>query len=278
MARRPRPAPPTARTADRYALYTAAVQCVESEIDFVERTFRRLRGRRADLLREDFCGTAASSCEFVSRHAARTAVGVDIDPAPLAWARRHRLAALPADARARVRLDRRSVLEAGPFEPGRGYDAVLAMNFSYWTLRTRALMLDYARAVRASLAPDGLFFLDFYGGCDVHRELEERRRIRALGGFTYVWDQHRLDPVSGTLRCYIHFEFADGSRLRRAFSYTWRIWTFPELRDIFLEAGFREVHAYLEGDDGRGGGNGIFRRAASGAADRAFIAYVLAVP
>ena len=37
----------TAATADRHILYQRAVQCVEAEIDMVEDTFKRLRGRRA---------------------------------------------------------------------------------------------------------------------------------------------------------------------------------------------------------------------------------------
>ena len=44
--------------ADRYVLYEKAVQCVEAEIDMVDETFQSLRGRTAQILREDFCGTA----------------------------------------------------------------------------------------------------------------------------------------------------------------------------------------------------------------------------
>ena len=53
--------------ADRHLLYQQAVQDVESEIDFVEQTWAELRQRPAVFLREDFCGTANTACEWVIR-------------------------------------------------------------------------------------------------------------------------------------------------------------------------------------------------------------------
>lgn len=43
-----------AERADRHALYESSVQNVESEIDFVDEEFFKLRQRRARYLREDF--------------------------------------------------------------------------------------------------------------------------------------------------------------------------------------------------------------------------------
>ena len=95
-------------------------------------------------------------------------------------------------------------------------------------------------------------------------------------GFTYVWHQARYQPVTGHLLCHIHFRFPDGSRMDQAFSYDWRLWTLPELREILLQAGFRRVTVYWEGDDGKGGGNGEFTPSAEGEADGGWIAYVVA--
>ena len=90
--------PRQAELADRHVLYEAAVQCVEAEIDFVDAEFKRLRGRRAQVLREDFCGTANTSCEWVRRRRDNIAVGVDIDADVLAWGREHHVAGLkPAE-------------------------------------------------------------------------------------------------------------------------------------------------------------------------------------
>ena len=43
-----------ADVADRHVLYEKSVQCVTSEYKFVNKTFRKLRNRPAQHLREDF--------------------------------------------------------------------------------------------------------------------------------------------------------------------------------------------------------------------------------
>ena len=48
------------------------------------------------------------------------------------------------------------------------------------------------------------------------------------------------------------------------------------LKSILLEAGFQDVEVYWEGDDGSGGGNGIFRRRQTVIEETAWIAYVVA--
>lgn len=282
----PRPMPPsntlTARTADRHALYQRAVQNVEAEIDFVDRVYTKLRGRRAARLREDFCGTAASSCEWVRRRPTNTAVGIDLDGPTLKWGTENNVAALPPDARERVRLLRRNVLSPGPGTSG--MDVVLSMNFSYWIFQKRADLLRYFTLVRRSLARDGVYFLDIYGGWEAFEEnRSERRRIAGVrgagsagGAFTYVWEQERYEPITGAYRCHIHFEFKDGTALRRAFTYDWRLWTLPEVRELLDEAGFSRTTVYWEGDDGKGGGNGIFRPAKHAEQCPAFVAYLVA--
>ena len=123
-------------------------------------------------------------------------------------------------------------------------DIVLAMNFSYWILHTRTGMRRYFEKVRDALVEDGVFFLDAYGGYDAFREMRE---TTGNDGFTYVWDQARYDPITGRQRCHIHFRFPDGSRIKDAFVYEWRLWTLPEIREILEEAGFRDVTVYWQG-------------------------------
>ena len=67
-----------AATADRHYLYQEAVQDPVAEIDFIEETWRTLRDRPAELLREDFCGTAHTACEWVRRDVGHWAVGIDL--------------------------------------------------------------------------------------------------------------------------------------------------------------------------------------------------------
>ena len=93
-----------AERADRHVLYEESVQDVAGEYKFVNRTFNKLRDRKARSLREDFCGTAGMCCEWVKRRRENTAIGVDLDSEVLAWAHKHNLARLEPDVRQRVTL------------------------------------------------------------------------------------------------------------------------------------------------------------------------------
>ncbi|MGA9852787.1 MAG: class I SAM-dependent methyltransferase [Gammaproteobacteria bacterium] len=271
MARR-RKRPTLASRADRYDLYQRAVQDVSWEMKFVERVFREWRGRAPLRLREDFCGTALAACEWVRRDRRREAVAVDLDPEVLAWARKYNLARLAPSAARRLTLLEADVLtvKTAPV------DVVLAFNFSYWIFKERATLQEYFDRVRRSLAIDGLFLVDAYGGYDAFREMRERQDF---GRFTYIWEQAEYEPISGHTTCHIHFSFPDGSRLKRAFSYHWRLWTLPELQELLLKAGFTRVQVYLEGTDEKTEqGNEIFAPAERGEADPAWIAYLVAEP
>jgi SAM-dependent methyltransferase len=260
-----------AAAADRHRCYEASVQAVDAEIDFVDATFKDLRGRKAKTIREDFCGTANSSCEWVRRRPTNRAIGVDFDGPTLQWARDHSLSHLKAAARNRIRLVRADVttVKTDPV------DAVLAMNFSYYTFKTRDMMRSYFANVRKALSPDGLFFLDCYGGSDAFREMTEKRKITK--DLTYVWDQIRFAPITGEIDCAIHFHFRDGSKMVRAFEYSWRMWTLPEIRELLAEAGFRRSTVYWEGtEEDTGEGDGEFTPNDLGEADLAWIAYIVA--
>jgi len=273
----------TAATADRHELYQYAVQNVEAEIDFVDNTYKALRGVRASRLREDFCGTGNTSCEWVRRRVRNTASGLDIDQPTLEWGRKKNLAKLTKEQRKRVRLLNRDVRTPGDAV---NMDIILAMNFSYWLFMERSTMREYFGAVRESLAEGGVFFLDHFGGYDAFKEQEESREIDAgPEPFTYTWHQKRYNPITGRVDCAIHFELADGTKMRNAFKYTWRLWTLPEIREILEEAGFRKSTVYWEGTAETGdedddeefvGGNGIFEPTEVGEADAGFICYIAA--
>jgi len=272
----PVPRPTLAQSADRYRLYERAVQNPRVEVDFIDATYRHLRGRSARWLREDFCGTAAVCCEWVRRRKTNRAFGVDLDPEVLAWGRRHNLAALSAAQGARVQLLEQDVATPA----GRPLDLVLAMNFSYWLLAGRATLRAYFQQVRAALEPDGVFLLDAYGGYDSYRRIIEERPVEdpQLGPFVYQWEQALYDPISGRLVCHIHFQFADGSRLERAFTYDWRLWSLPEIRELLGEAGFSRVLVYWQGWDAQGRPDGRFRPVTNAEPDAGWIAYLSAEP
>jgi hypothetical protein len=230
---------PNARTADKYELYELSVQDAKVENDFVDRAFRRARGRLPRSLREDFCGTALLCSEWVQRGQERTAVGVDLDQRVLTWATQHNLAPL-GEAAGRVTLLRQDVREPPPGK----VDAVMALNFSYWVFTTRDEMRAYFQNVHGSLGREGAFFIDVYGGWESQEPMVDRRSIKRR--FTYEWDQALFDPINHRVVNHIHFEFSDGSRLERAFTYDWRYWTVPELRELLMEAGFSDVVVYWD--------------------------------
>jgi len=263
---------PTARTmaqrADKHILYEAAVQCVESEIDFVDETFKSLRHRNAVILREDFCGTMNTSCEWVRRRKHNSAWCVDIDPEVLAWGGKHHVPKLSAAQKNRLNIVEGDVLTAKTPKA----DIVLAMNFSYWIFKSREAMTAYFRRIYNSLGKDGIFFLDSFGGYEAFKELAETSEYK---GFTYIWDQDKYNPITGEGLFHIHFKFKDGSRLKKAFTYDWRVWTLPELTEMLSDAGFKPA-VYWEGTDKDGDGNGIFTRSTEGEADASWIAYIVA--
>lgn len=264
-----RSGPRMADEADPFVLYERSVHDPVTEVDFLQQTFRRLRGRQPRSYREDFSGAGTSAAEWVRRGPRRTAVAVDIDPAVQEWGRAHCLAELSPSARERLEWISADVLEVRTTE----VDVISALNFSYWVFRERERLLQYFRNVLVGLGEGGLFILDAFGGYEAFQELSEHTDH---GDFTYVWDQAVYHPVTGYMLCHIHFHFPDGSKLDRAFSYDWRLWTLPELQEVLQEAGFRKITVHWEGDDGEGGGNGVFTPTSDGTADAGWIAYIVA--
>jgi SAM-dependent methyltransferase len=268
-SRTPRPKR-AAERADRHRLYEAAVQSPLREIQFVEDTYLALRGRLPTTLREDFCGTAAIACAWTRRSPKNRAWGVDLDAEVLTWGAEQHMAKLPRAAQRRVELRCADVLDA--HTPT--VDATLALNFSYWTFKTRDQLRAYFSAARRALKRDGLLILDAYGGPDAMRVLRERTE---LGRFQYVWHQAEYDAVTGHYTCHIEFRFPDGSRLPKAFTYHWRLWTLPELRELLLEAGFKRATVYGQGiDPETGEGDDDFQPVEHISTDSTWLAYLVA--
>ena len=172
--------------ADRHQLYQESVQDTEAEIDFVEETWRALRDRPAELLREDFCGTAATACEWVRRDPLHVAIGVDLDGSVLDWGEANNVAALSEEQAGRIELRQQDVLEPADELA----DIALAMNFSYYLFLQRHELLAYFRNVLDGLMDDGLFLLGF------SRDAEPASRLRITTRRTSVtpWRSPRPRP------------------------------------------------------------------------------------
>ena len=228
-----------AELADRHKLYQESVQNSEFELDFIDETFEKHVGRKAASMREDFCGTAISSVEWVQRRKSNTAIGVDFDAEVLDWGKKHNVSQLKPDQLSRLNLIEEDVLEVTTDK----VDVVQAYNFSYWFFQDRKTMLGYFKRVRESLVDDGMFYLDVFGGSEAYQTQKEKRK---LDGFKYIWEQAEFNAVTNELKCYIHFHFPDKSKMKKAFSYTWRVWGAKELREILEEAGFSETILYRQ--------------------------------
>ena len=262
-----------AKLADRHHLYELSVQCSEAEIDFVDDTYKKLKGHRAKLLREDFCGTANVCCEWVKRRKSNQAIGVDLDNEVLQWGQDNRLSQLKSSQNKRITLLNENVLsvETEPVE------IISAMNFSYWLFKERADLKHYFQRAFKQLSDDGVLFMDAYGGYDSYKEIEEEREIEdGDSSFTYVWEQEKYEPISGNLICHIHFDFEDGSRYEKAFSYDWRLWSLPEVKELLEEAGFKQITFYWQGFDDDGEADGVFVPVEEGEADAGWICYISA--
>jgi hypothetical protein len=260
----------TAANSDKHELYELAVQEVVAECDFIDKAWKSKRGRLATTLREDFCGTAKACTEWARRRPTNHAIGVDLDRSVILWGEHRHRAHLPASISSRITVLEANVLEVETPK----VETIVAMNFSYFIFKERAMLVRYFRRVFESLADDGLFICDAYGGSESHSEVEEER---SLDGFTYVWDQNVYNPISGDVVNHIHFRFPDGSEMKRAFTYRWRLWSLPEIQDALREAGFAQTTVYWEGTDSKSnGGNGIFKPSTRGEACAGWIAYLVA--
>jgi SAM-dependent methyltransferase len=259
----------TAATSDRHDLYELSVQEPNAECAFFDRVHKERRGRLPAVLREDFCGTGFASATWVARRAGNSAHGVDLSQATMDWGRRRHFPALTAAQRARVTLHRGNVLTART-PPA---DVLAALNFSYFIWKTRAALVAYFRAAFRNLKPGGVIVLDAYGGSDSFLEQEE---TRSLDGFIYAWQTERYNPINGDVLNHIHFRFPDGTELKRAFTYDWRLWTLPEIQEALVDAGFIRPAVYWEGTTADGEGDGVFRRKVRGEACEGWIAYIVA--
>jgi SAM-dependent methyltransferase len=258
----------TAANADRHRLYEETVQNTDFDVDLLTGLFRRRVGGKPLSLREDFCGTARLCAEWVGSDPERRATGIDIDRSVLAWGREHNIAPL-GDAAERVTLVHGDVREG----PADRFDVVVAFNYSYFCFKDRATLRGYFESVKPALNDGGLFVIDLFGGYEAGQVLEEERKYK---GYRYVWHQAAYNPITADFKAHIHFRFKDGTAIEPAFTYDWRLWSIPELRELLEEAGYRHIECLWEDEDEDGEGTGEFRPRRRVINDPGYNAYLVA--
>ena len=78
--------------------------------------------------------------------------------------------------------------------------------------------------------------------------------------------------------CYIHFKFPDGSKIERAFTYSWRLWSIKELRELLVESGFSQSYVYWqEWDDDKNEAKSDFQIVEKVESDTSWIGYIVAL-
>ncbi len=254
---------------DRYEYYRKSVQSAETDVEFYRDTYKSIRGKLPQVFREDFCGTFALSCEWVKLNKTFKAIGVDLDPDPLVYGKEHYLPLLAEEQQRRINIIQKDVLS--PQLPKA--DIIVAANFSYFVFKTRSRMKEYFLKARKSLNRDGLFIVDCFGGSLCQDGNEESTRHK---GFTYYWEQVDFDPITHRAHFNINFRPHGRPKMERVFSYDWRMWTIPELRDILDDVGFKKTTVYWEGTKRDGTGNGVFSPTNVGEACLSWIAYIVA--
>jgi SAM-dependent methyltransferase len=255
-----------AERADPHDLYQRSVQSPQADIEFFLNRFEKSRRRVPRSLREDFCGTAYLSSVWVRGEDQRTAIAIDLDPSVLEWGRSHNLRGRDAKRLELRCADVRDV--TGP-----PVDLACAMNFSFCVFKTREELRHYFEVVHHALVEDGMFICELYGGTEAIIELQEEREVE---DFTFIWEQEKFNPVSHETLCHIHFELEDGSRLEKAFTYDWRLWSIPEIRELLVDAGFRRVEVYWEEVDDEGDGTGEHHLTAEEENQEGWLVYIVA--
>ena len=259
----------------KYLLYEASVQSPEWHAHYLPQFHTWLTGTAPRFFREDFCGTAKISLEWVLQSTEHTSLGLDLDPEPLRVARELFPPDLSRDAARRIRLRRQDVRKVTREKA----DMIGAYNFSCFTFLTRKELLSYFHAAHASLRRPGTLFLEVAGGPDFIEPRHESRKLSVpgVGKIRKIWEQHHYDPVTAICDYSIHFELPDGRWLQEAFHYHWRIWGIPELREALSDAGFRKTVVLWERTDARGKGLGELLPVETAELPHSFVAYLVAL-
>ncbi len=261
---------------DPYYYYSKSVQSPNEDMEFLDQVYRDVHGKKAKpkVMREDFCAAFLNCCSWVKRGPQRIAYGLDLDPEPLDYGRQHYLPTLTKDQARRVILLQKDVLGSGLPKA----DMICALNFSYSIFKERETIKKYFKNALKNLNQNGIMVLDAFGGIKCWEPNEEEISYDDHDPpFSYFWDQDSIDPLTHHGMFYIHFKRKGEAKRQRVFTYDWRLWTVPELKDLLLDAGFSKVLLYWEGTTEDGEGDGNFQITETGEECESWICYIAGV-
>ncbi|NDD93199.1 class I SAM-dependent methyltransferase [bacterium] len=122
----------------KFRLYEEFVQSPKWQVEYLPQFHTWLSGKEPLRFREDFCGSARVACEWVMLSKKHTALGVDLDPRVLEYARSVNRSALTPDQQSRI-----SLLRSDVRKPTRArFDWIGAFNFSIFEFHERDELLQ----------------------------------------------------------------------------------------------------------------------------------------
>lgn len=261
----------TKKPFDKYYYYSLSVQSPEADVSFIHDTYKKLKKKKPKVFREDFCAAFANCCEWVKQGPEFEAYALDIDEEPLSYGKKNYLPELSTTQQKQVHVQKKDVLSSNLPKA----DVACALNFSYFCFKDRDVLKKYFANAYKALNKDGIFIMDCFGGTDsLEESIEETEHEDE--DFSYFWEQNFCDPITHHCTFAIHFKRKREAMRKNVFTYDWRIWTLPEIRDILNEVGFKKVTIHWEGTTKDGEGNGIFKPVKVGEDCEAWIAYIVA--
>jgi hypothetical protein len=259
-----------ASTANIHALYEYSVQSPDREVMNLLMMHRYIynnghmqknRYTAPRILREDFCGTALLCKSWLDKHVENTAMAIDWDPSVIEYAKKTHfqkdMDSIPdTETPERIQLFCANVLNHDSrYQP---VDILVALNYSLCYFHTRSDVLAYLSHIvkNSYIKSDGIFVCDLFGGSEYYQQYSSDsaskdslpktiQTIRYGSNFKYIFEQRPLNPFTNRVNCSMHFKFQDGSMIKNAFQYDFRLWSLCELREILLDAGFDLLYVWL---------------------------------
>jgi hypothetical protein len=255
---------------DKHRLYEKSVQAHEGDIEFINEQYTQFYKKLPLSLREDFGGSGILSCAWTAQSSEHQAWAIDLDTEPIAYGVEEHYSQLDSSAQERMKYIEGNVLDDYDFKA----DVICAFNFSYFIFKKRKALVDYFKKVRQGITEDGMFIVDLFGGTECRQELEEETEY---DDHDYFWDCDKYNPFTNECLYYIHFRY-QGKKHEKVFTYDWRQWTIPEVREAMEEAGFSRTYAYWEGEDEDGDGDGNFYISEEEENCDSWVTYIVGLP
>jgi len=264
----------------KYQLYEHSVQSPDTDVELFERIYREVSRSKAQVLREDFCGTHRIATEWVRSSKSREALALDIDPEPLTIGKQRNLIELEEAELKRIDVKRQNVLTPTKTKT----DLIVACNFSFYIFKEREELLRYFLAAKQSLKKKGLLILEMVGGPgfedapfkEKRSYKHERGKKRGKRWFSYEWEQRSFDPIHREGEYAINFKLTGGKELKNAFVYDWRVWTVPEVSDCLRDVGLSKQAVYWTDYDDDGDPTDEYRQTVTAENDDTWICYLVA--